>query len=176
MVKVRPLNGYQKQIEAAGTLARALEIKKAREAYKGLVKVTREHDVVRLKCKKSGSEMVLNWDASDEEIEEQSRRLVQYGQMSTTKEEAAALATQQLLAHKMYSQALKVNEAWMNNISVGEDKMLPGLLGPPEEKPVPPPPKIVYTASAPGRCKECGLKTVLTRNEKDVCQACDAEN
>jgi hypothetical protein len=35
-----------------------------------------------------------------------------------------------------------------------------------------PKPKPVYTASSPGVCSECGMKTVVTRNGVDKCEAC----
>lgn len=74
------------------------------------------------------------------------------------------------LAQAMNTVAAKLNEAWLAKLSYEDpfDQAEKAI-----ERRAAPKPKTVYTASAPGRCKECGLKTVLTRNEKDICQACD---
>jgi hypothetical protein len=34
-------------------------------------------------------------------------------------------------------------------------------------------PRVEYTIAAPGKCNRCGMRTVVTRNGTDKCEACD---
>lgn len=121
-----------------------------------------------LRCRQTNAILKLRKKPTEDDVDNAKKTLDRYTEYARGEAKNAAIM--------LHIASQRINEAWLANIETGmspkpefrEKGMLPGLLGPVKEEA----PKVVYTVANPGKCTECGLKTVVTRDDVDTCEAC----